>query len=137
MVSMHQLRRVRWVKHIPRQETSQRGENPQTRNTALVTVHAHEIEIRGRNSAARSLSERVLLSSQDSVPDFELLRFRNKEPGEQTEDDAAVVDFVEELLHVEEPERIVVETHVEIVTSGNALESTARLWCLYSLPDWQ
>ena len=98
-----------------------------TRKRATQLVHAHETVIRSRNPAARSLSDKVLLSSQNSVPDFELLRFRNKEPGEETEDDAAVVDFVEELLDVEEPERIVVETHVEIVTSGNALGTVAQL----------
>ena len=44
--------------------------------------------------------------------------FRNKEPGEESEDDAAVVDYVEEQLDFEEPERIVVGTHVEIDTRG-------------------
>ena len=101
----------------PRQEPSEEKTRKRA-NTALVTVHAHETEIRGRNPAARSISDKALLSSQNSVPDFELIRFVNKEPGEEREEDAAVVDLVEELLDVEEPEQIVVETHVEIVTSG-------------------
>ena len=61
-----------------------------------------ETEIRGRNPA-RWLSDKVLLSSQQSVPDFDLLRFCNNEPGDETEDDAAAVDIVEEQLDFEEP----------------------------------
>ena len=45
----------------------------------------------------------------------------------QREDDAAVVDYVEEQLDVEAPERIVVGTHVEIDTRGNALGTVAQL----------
>ena len=77
-----------------------------------------ETEIPGRNPAARSLSDKALLSSQNSVPNFELLRLCNKERGEETEDDAAVVDYVEEQLDVEEPERNVAETPVKIVIRG-------------------
>ena len=90
------------MRHILRQATSQGGENPQTRHATLVT----ETETRGRNPAARSLSDKALLSSQRGVPNFEYLQFSNQEPREEREDDAAVVDYVEEQHDVEEPQRI-------------------------------
>jgi len=62
-------------------------------------------EIRGTNPAARSPSDEVFWSSRFCALDFELLRFRDEEAGEESEDEAAVVDVIESRLDVEESER--------------------------------
>ena len=48
---------------------------------------------------------RCYWSSRFCALDFELLRFRDEEAGEESEDEAAVVDVIESRLDVEESER--------------------------------
>ena len=79
--------------------------NTEACNATLVTVQPYPKEIRGTNPAARSSSDEVSRSSQCCAPYFELLRFREEEAGEESEDEAVVVDVVEARLDVEEPER--------------------------------
>ena len=73
-------------------------------NTALVTVQPHPKEIPGTNPAARSPSNEVLRSSQYCAPDFELLRFRDEEAGEESEDEAAVDVIEEQVKNLNEPD---------------------------------
>lgn len=60
-------------------------------------------EIRGTNPAARSLSDEVLRSPRFCALGFDLVRIRTE--GDESEDEAAVVEALESRLDVEESDR--------------------------------
>ena len=93
------------------------------RGTTLLQGHS-PIRRYGPPGAARlirlqdQLSDEALRSSRNCAPDFELIRCRNKEAGEETELEAAVVEIVD-LNERDETQRDI-ETHVELAQEGNS-----------------
>ena len=111
VVNMPQSRRARWVRHILRQAINAKRRKPANgqrssgdRPCSRKQKFAAETLLQGRSPIERHCPHRIVFLISSSFD------FVTKSLGEETEDDAAVADCVEEQLDVEEPERNVVET---------------------------